>query len=411
MTLLTKLAEFCKGRSGNIGVMAATMIPALVGLIGASIDYTRAEQIRQKMQHAADLAVLAASNNQLLGRGTPEEQVQPFLDANLKGVDGFNLVKVFVEQDGDGYARVRVSAESDNYFLGMFGVDTFSIVAEAVARYQREFDLEIGIYLDNSPSMLIGATQADITGLESKFGCAFTCHYPDNGDHAYDMARALGYDTPDEGAHALGYKTRLIAAKEAINRAFTIAHDSEFSTSAEIYFDVNTFAKKMEDVSRGTAAEMLGSAGDPVRAIGPLPRPSNHIYETTDPEVSFNQATAEAKARQAKYKDRQHFFLILTDGVADYNRGGRKIHQFYSSYCDDLKKHGIRVGVIYTTYFELPSNAFWRSNVKPFTNDIGPQLKACASPGWYFEARYAEDIDNALAQLMSMAIPRPRLAE
>lgn len=395
MTLWRRAAAWIVDRRGNVGVMAAALIPAMVLLIGAAVDYSRAEQIREKMQHAVDSAVLAVANNQLLEGKNEEAQVKPFLDANLSNIGDFKVTNVYVEQDGDGYALVRVTGEAKNHFLGTIGQENFTLVTEAIARYQRERDLEISVLIDNSPSMLIGATEQTIKDMEKDFGCAFACHYG-NGKSYKD-------------AKTKGYELRLDAAKDAVNRAFKIAKESDFAQAGDIYFDVSIFNVDTEFVARGEAATLLGSAGDKVRAIEPVPQPKNNKYEVTNGKKSIASATTSAKSRKTKYADRQHFFLIITDGVADYREGSRKIEPIYGKNCDDLKNAGIRVGVIYTTYFQLPSNNFWKKKVKPFDSQIGPEMQKCASPGWYFEAQYAEDIDRAFDTLMSMAIPRPRL--
>lgn len=397
MTAWRRLTAFIFERKGNVGVMAAALIPAMVLLIGAGVDYSRAEQIRQELQQAVDSAVLAVANNQLMQRGSEEEQVQPFLDANLVGVGDFAVTDVFIEQDGDGYALVRVTGESKNHFLGAVGHDHFTLVAEGIARYQREKDLEITVLIDNSASMLIGATEQAIDDMEDDFGCAFACHY--DGDTSYQEALDKGYPL------------RLVAAKDAVQRAFTIAENSDFAQAGDIYFDISVFNRDTDFVARGEASSLLGSAGQPVRDIQPYPKPSSYKYEVTNGKKALQQATADAKARQNKYSDRQHFFLLITDGVADYHEGSRKIEPIYGSNCDDLKASGIRVGVIYTTYFQIPSNSFWVNNVKPFDDQIAVEMKKCASPGWYFEAQFADDIDRAFDTLMSMAIPRPRLVQ
>lgn len=393
MQVMKSLSDFCKDRMGNIGVLAAGMIPALVVLGGAGIDYARAEQIRQKMQHAVDTAVLAVSNSQLLEKKSPDQQVYPFLETNLQGIDAFQVTDITIEQDGGGTAHVTVTGKSRNFFLQMIGFDEFTLSVDAEAQYNREEDVEIAVILDNSQSMLIGATKSDISTLEDEYGCAFVCHYDGVSTKAYNV----------------GASTRLDAALTAVDRAFKIADDSEFMDKADIYFDINTFNRDMQDIADGTATKLLGAAGDPVRNIRSAPHPSSHKYEMTNFKQTMATALADAEKRKADNPDRQHFMLIITDGVSNYRDGKRKIHQWKNTYCNDVKALGIRVGVIYTTYYELPSNKFWRRKVKPFNDQIGPALEACASPGWFFEAEEADDIDAALRRLMTMAIPRPRL--
>ena len=101
--------------------------------------------------------------------------------------------------------------------------------------------------------------------------------------------------------------------------------------------------------------------------------------------------------------------LFVTDGVADYAKPNRVMEAFDSSLCANLKAKGVKIGVIYTTYFDIPNEPFWVYYIKPFSDQIAPALEACASPGWFFEAQYADDIDAALQELMKLVLPRPQL--
>lgn len=159
----------------------------------------------------------------------------------------------------------------------------------------------------------------------------------------------------------------------------------------------------------GRASDLLEDAGTAVAGIMPVPRPPSHIYEMTNITASLQSLSTIALEAQSDHPDRLHFVLVVTDGVADYRSGSRRIEPIDPAVCDAIKNAGIRLGVIYTTYFEIPSNSFWRNRVEPFTDQIGPRLEQCATPGWFFEAEFAADIDEAFEELMRLAIPRPRL--
>jgi hypothetical protein len=110
----------------------------------------------------------------------------------------------------------------------------------------------------------------------------------------------------------------------------------------------------------------------------------------------------------------QKVLIIVTDGVADQpaNGNGRYISAFganETSYCNQLKNKGIRIGVLYTTYVPLPmkkwdgSNSFYADNVASFQPTIASTAQDCASPGLYVEVGPDGNISDALNGLFKTA--------
>ena len=52
---------FAKNRNGNVAMMWALMGTALIGLLGLTVDFTRAVMVKTELQSAADSAVLVAA--------------------------------------------------------------------------------------------------------------------------------------------------------------------------------------------------------------------------------------------------------------------------------------------------------------------------------------------------------------
>lgn len=392
--------------------MAAGAIPVLVVLIGAAVDYARLEDARARLQHAADAAVLAVTQAQVLELDDAVAQADPLIDANFQ-VGRARIIERNVEGHGVGHAEVFLRAEVDMFFLELVGYDTMEVAVYSEARFSNAPDVEITVFFDNSASMLIGATPTDIAAFEQMYGCAFACHYP-----------ITGFPATYEDALTSGYTTRLDVARASLLRAFDIADASTQSGLSEVYFDIRTFAYGPREVVRATAAELVGSVGNVVRAIGPAPPDySGNHYAATDYEAAFAMS-ADVLAKVEAYPERNHFVLFITDGVADYYRerrvyrrgrprtvGQRLITPFDPDLCDEMKAAGVKIGVIYTTYFDIPHESFWVTYVKPFSDQIGPMLSECATPGWYFEAEYAEDIDKAFLALIQLAMPKPQLTQ
>ena len=62
--------RFLGDRRGNIAMMFAVMTVPVTGLVGASVDYGKALQLRAKVQSAVDAAVLAAGREYQVSRDT-----------------------------------------------------------------------------------------------------------------------------------------------------------------------------------------------------------------------------------------------------------------------------------------------------------------------------------------------------
>ncbi|MCI4663833.1 MAG: VWA domain-containing protein [Neomegalonema sp.] len=394
------LARFWRDPCGATGVMAAGAIPVLTIMVGAGVDYARVEDARSRLQHAADSAALAVAQAQVLELDKTKSRGDAMIDANFTVPERVKITGREIIEKGAGYAKVKLTAEVDMFFLELVGFKVLEVEVVSEAQYKLAPDLDITVLLDTSGSMLIGASKTDIAGFEDLFGCAFACHLTQGG-HKVTYEKAL----------TSGFKTRLDVARDAILRSFKIASESAYADKASTYFDVKTFAYELEDVVTGEAKDLVGAAGDPVRKIQPAPwTGKGSIYAATD----FIKAFATSKtvlAKKTANPDRQYFVLLVTDGVADFMNPGRKIEPIDPALCKELKENGVRIGVIYTTYFDIPSNGFWRSRVKPFSSQIGPKLAECATPGWFFEAEYADDIDAAFVELMKLVLPRPQLTK
>lgn len=52
-----------------------------------------------------------------------------------------------------------------------------------------------------------------------------------------------------------------------------------------------------------------------------------------------------------------------------------------------IKNRGIRIAVLYTTYYPLPTNPWYNTYIAtyiaPFQSRIGPTMQSCASPGLF----------------------------
>jgi hypothetical protein len=117
------------------------------------------------------------------------------------------------------------------------------------------------------------------------------------------------------------------------------------------------------------------------------------------------------------------FLFIITDGLRDVRGscwGGHCKAAFDPAACQTYKDANITVGVIYTTYLpilknpNIPSTGLlseYQLLVQPHAAQIAPNLRACASPGWYAEASDGPSIDAALARMFDQTTLQARLTD
>src|SRR5262245_58837902 len=99
---------FKRDRSGNVAMMWALMGTVLIGLVGLTIDFPRAQAIRNTMQNAADGAALVAERSSNLSMAARTEAARAFFDAEVG--DMVTNVSFSVRQLDSGGHHVDASA-------------------------------------------------------------------------------------------------------------------------------------------------------------------------------------------------------------------------------------------------------------------------------------------------------------
>ena len=101
----------------------------------------------------------------------------------------------------------------------------------------------------------------------------------------------------------------------------------------------------------------------------------------------------------------QEVLFLVTDGVEDELSNGSRVQSLMStSWCNTIKNRGIRIAVIYTTYYPLPTNSWYTTYIDPFQTKIGPNMQSCASPGLFFQVDTGGDISAAMSALFNITV-------
>jgi hypothetical protein len=106
----------------------------------------------------------------------------------------------------------------------------------------------------------------------------------------------------------------------------------------------------------------------------------------------------------------QKVLFFVSDGVADFSKAGKRtIAPIDVASCTAIKKRGIKIAMLYTTYLPLPTNDFYNKNVAPFAPNIAPSMQSCASPDLYFEVSPTEGISAAMTALFHKLVAQAHL--
>ena len=142
---------FRRDRRGNVAMMWALMGAVLLGLVGLSVDFTRAQMIRSQLQNAADGAALAAARaTQGTSMSARTAAARAYFDSeagNLAQNATFDLVDI----GSNGY-RVDVTSPMDMSLARLVSNQPWTIAVSSEAA-RGGMNLEVALVLDTTGSM------------------------------------------------------------------------------------------------------------------------------------------------------------------------------------------------------------------------------------------------------------------
>ena len=440
--------RFLHDRRGNVAVIFAICCVPLITFIGTAIDYSRATQVRAKLQGAADAAsvgALAKASPGFVAAGSMTtdgtitvgvNDAQKIFDANRANLTGYTLNSVtptVVKTGSTINSTVSFTATINTMFLGLIGKTTLTMSGTSASTANMPLYVDFYLLLDNSPSMGVAATPADITNLQGKTGgCAFACHDTTKaaGTSNYDIAKANGITTRiDVVRQASANLMDTAQSTQTYSNQFRMAIYDFGASSATIGLR-NLFALSSSLSSAKTAAgniDLMAVAGQ------------NDVY-TIDKDTPFttifpaiNSAIASPGAGTSASPLKYLFFV--SDGVADEANSGLTMCSVSSSsyplassnrcqspinpaLCTTIKNRGIKIAVLYTTY-QPPIDGWYNTWISPFNpgpwgpspnSKIAQNMESCASPGFYFEVSPTQGISEAMNALFKKALADARIS-
>ena len=156
---------FGRNRRGNVAMLWALLGGVLVGLVGLSVDFTRAQAIRAQLQNAADGAALAAARAVDVDAETREQLARAYFDSEA-GEYADSAVVTISELENDSF-EVHAALSVAGGLSRLISSEGWSIevTSEAV---QAGVNIEVALVLDITGSMA-GDRIADLRQAANDF--------------------------------------------------------------------------------------------------------------------------------------------------------------------------------------------------------------------------------------------------
>ena len=428
---------------GAVSIIFATTAVPLMMAVGLSVDYSFYIQAQSQLSLAADCgaihAVRVASSNYLSGltyalAGVNGAQAgQQWFNAQLGilqtgTVTNLNIPPVpFNTTTSTFTSTVSYTASVPTHFGGLFHIKTWNAVGSASATIATNSFVNVDFLLDNSSSMLIGATEGDIQRLAAllvnvpgvvmpqsannlgQYPCAFACHWSANPfvPDYYTVARKqlpnlqLRWDVLQSATQVA---INQMIALEGFPNQFGVG---VFSFGDPTYFPLKTIVP--EGFTNLSAAIPFVQANTTPVVI------DNGNTDFPSTMTAMNAITTQAGDGTTSLTPRKAL-IIVTDGMADY--GSRSIPTtegpMNPANCQAMKNKGYTVYVLYTTYStDYPQVLLFNQALAPYINGtaspaMAASLQACATiPDDFISASTPAEIQTGLSKLLSVAVGSP----
>jgi hypothetical protein len=397
--------------AGNVAMITALCAPVLISAAGFAMDFGYASYIAQRMNRAAEAAVIAAVSQSAATAVGGYSQYTALANYG-KGVFAADISQLptasttptlTVVSNGKGgvVANISYSASIPTFFSSIININTIPASGSSQATANPITYINYYILVDISQSMGIAATATDMTNLYNRVvsynngsggetGCVFGCH-----------VKAAGQS----------YTNEYLA--HGISPSITLRIDSAASAIQSIISSAQQAAGMNQNIKIG----LYTMSEDPVsgKLLNTISAPTSNYTSLTTLAASIDlgnnvtggdgdsdfvgqiakfDATLPSNGTGASAASPINYVFVITDGLADTPGSCTWNHctaAFSSSDCTGLKANST-VGVIYTTYQAIynqnnSANGYetnYSTLVLPYANQIQPNLQSCASSSSYF---------------------------
>jgi Flp pilus assembly protein TadG len=435
-------ARAWRDKRGNVAIIVALCLPFLLYGACFAIDFANASYVKQRLNQAADTAVLAATSQSTATAfgGYPSALANGFLyarglevfsanSANLSVAVSPSLSVVAYGTNGVA-ATLTYSTSVASYFGGLLGYSSLPVNGVAKAAVNPLIYINYYIIVDISQSMGIGATATDMQTLYNRVvsygngsggetGCVFGCH-----------VKAPGQTYTNEYlAHSVSPKItlRIDSAIAAIQDIINAA-SSQAGSNQNIKIGIYTMSK---DPVSGNLVNTISAPSynfsNLLTLAGTIDLGNNTSSGFGDSDFSNQLSTfssvVSANGTGASASSPLNYVFIITDGLTDTPNtactSGHCTSAFASSFCSTLKTKAT-VGVIYTTYLPIynNNNSAYGFEVKytqlaaPYVASIPGNLQTCAaSTSYYYEASDGPSITTGMQALFASSMQTSHITQ
>lgn len=414
------LRSLMRDKRGSMFVFMAISMLALGAATGVGVDFARGLNFKSDLQGAVDAAAISGASV-YLNAGYATEATNAASNymtnaaANLPNNNGVTS-SVTLSQTAPWTVTVNANASINSTFNGFFE-NSIPVAVTATANGPSNPNINFYMLLDDSPSMAIAATQTGINTMvantSSQGGCAFGCH--ESNPSADNLGNPSGEDNY-QLAQNLGVTLRMDNLQTATSNLMSTAKTTSNSNSATYGVAIYTFDYGFNTIQLLTTK--MSTAKSASKNIALLEVYDNNCLTKActsgDTDTNFDNAFTSintampnpGNGTNAQGDTPQEVLFLVSDGVEDeLGVNGNRIQSVMSTtMCDTIKNRGIRIAVLYTTYYPLPTNSWYNTYISPFQSSISSTMQSCASPGLYFQVDTGGDITAAMAALFNIAV-------
>ena len=449
------LYRFARDRKANVAVIAAlTMVP-IIFLLGMTLDFTQALRKKEQLDAAADAAAIAAVRPAMLMQtdSVAAATATAIFNSTARSLSGLAAIPTptITVTDVGLQRTVSVSynaASLNNFPAVLQNSASWPISGSATARAASAPNMNWYLLMDDSPSMGIGASLADINNLilntapakqpaSSSQNCGFACHET-------NIAHDGGTKDNLTIARANNITLRIDLVTSAVNQLLnTWSNCPQSGISGGVMqcmsaLNNTTYKAALYtfDLGLNTLASLTAptTAGTKVSNIGLMPVVyQNCVVTTTNCKTDNGTDIAGALTSlnsimptpglgsNASGDTPQEVVFLVTDGVEDkiattcpnatFASNSRCQQPLDTTMCTTIKSRGIKIAILYTEYLQLKTpnvpvtDSWYMSWVDPYdepassTGTIAQNLQSCASPGFFSDVQTGGNITQALTDL------------
>jgi len=367
---------------------------------------------------------------------------------------------------------VTWTGNSANAFATAFGMSAIPIGGTSTAVNSVAPNINFYLLLDTSPSMALAGTSAGITQMgnltTAQGSCQFACHESCNSVNSGATTYTVICDGDEKGnpyangvsgalednyalARANNIPLRIDLVNSAVQDMFTLMQSTAAENGVTYQAALYTFDLYWNTIV-STPTNNFATLSAAVGTLSPFEYYVNNYYQTpaqagtltatnnNDESTILDTALEDMSSTSvmpnpgtggsATGQTPQEVLLIVTDAMNDYAYGGTR---YYSpidtgpvstkstsatngSWCTTIKNRGIRIAVLYTTYW--PTAGWFASAVETSTASgysgtaasvstaLTNAATNCASPGLFFQvdASTSGAVSSALQTLFQKIV-------